>query len=111
MSKNTINPGILNKRIIIQSPPTAKDSYGAPTGDWTDYKTVWASINPIVGKEYFSAETVNNEITHKIRIRYIPGVKPSMRVKYNDRYFEIVGPPINYKEANIELQLMCKELV
>lgn len=100
----------LNKRITIQSPPTAQDSYGELTGSWSDVSTVWASVVPIVGREYFQAETVQSEISHKIRIRYKSGIVPKMRVKFGSRYFEIQSV-LNYKEGNAELQLMCKELI
>ncbi len=102
--------GSLNKRITFQSLQNTENEYGESIQNWTDLKTVWASINPIVGKEYFAAETVNSEISHKIRLRYIEGIKPTMRIKFKERYFNIISV-INYQERNIELQLMCKELV
>lgn len=106
-----MNPGQLNKRITIQQESATQNSFGEPTGTWSDIATVWASINPIVGKEYFAAETVKSEVSHKIKIRYKAGITPDMRVKFGSRYFQIIGPPINFKEQNVELQLMCKELI
>lgn len=102
--------GSLNKKIRFQELQDTENEYGEPIQDWTDLKTVWASINPIVGKEYFAAETVNSEISHKIRIRYTEGIKPNMRIKFKERYFNIISV-INYQERNVEMQLMCKELV
>ena len=104
------NPGDLRHRITLQSPPTTQDSYGAPTGDYTDVATIWANINPISGRELFAAEQFASEITHRVRIRYRAGVTSSMRVKYGDRNFEIMYV-INEYERDRITQLMCKELV
>ena len=53
---------------------------------------------------------VNSEITHKIKLRYVKGILPSMQVLYKTRKFQIISV-INYQEKNCELQLMCKELI
>lgn len=100
----------LRHRITFQKQVSGENEYGEPVSGWEDVKTVWSSVNPVVGKEYFAAETIQSEISHKIRIRYIKGIKPNMRIKFKDRYFSIVSV-INYEERNVELQLMCKELV
>lgn len=107
-----MNPGGLSHRIKIEIQTGRQNEYGEPLniGDEGNYIEVWASITPIVGKEFFAAEKENSEITHKIRIRYASGIKPSMRVNFNNRIFQIMSV-INYQERNSELQLMCKELL
>ena len=77
---------------------------------WNDILSTWANINPISGKEYYSAETINSDLTHKIRLRYRKGITPDMRVIYNDRIFYIISV-INEYEKNTMLQLMCRELI
>jgi SPP1 family predicted phage head-tail adaptor len=101
----------LRHRITIQQKSFIRDTYGQPVEEWSDVFTVWASINPLTGKDLFAAESVQSEITHKIKIRFKLGIKPDMRVRFGDRYFQIISPPINFNERNIELQLMCRELV
>jgi SPP1 family predicted phage head-tail adaptor len=105
-----MNPGELNKRITIQRKKTTLNSYGENIQDWENLITIWASINPIVGKEYFAAETINSEVTHKIKVRYLNIIKPNMRIEFNSRIFTIQSI-INYKENNTELQIMCNEEV
>lgn len=106
-----MNPGELNKRVTFQRSDTGQDGFGQPVEIWIDVVTVWASVNPIVGREFFAAETISSELTHKVKIRYRSGITPDMRIKFSERIFEIKAPPINYKENNTELQIMCKELV
>lgn len=100
-----MDPGKLNKRITFQL-----QDLDSEDEDWKDIATTWANINPISGKEYYSAETINSDLTHKIRLRYRKGITPDMRVLYNGRIFYIVSV-INEFERNSTLQLMCRELI
>lgn len=105
-----MNPSKLRHRITLQLLVETQNDYGEDVKKWEDGATVWASINSLSPREFFAAEKQNSEITHKINLRYVPGILPNMRVKFQNRTFEIIGPPINYEERNIELQLLCKEL-
>ena len=100
-----MDPGKLNKRITFQL-----QDLDSEDEDWKDIATTWANINPISGKEYYSAETINSDLTHKIRLRYRKGITPDMRILYNGRIFYIVSV-INEYEKNTMLQLMCRELI
>jgi len=108
-----INPGKYRHPIIIQKNEKVKKTNGERVTNWVDYFKTRASISPISGKEFFTAETMNNEITHKVTFRYIPNksITPDMQIKFGTRTFEITSPPINFQEANIELQIMCKEVI
>lgn len=110
MSRYRINPGELRHRITIQKLNNSQNEYGEVSELWGDILNVRAGIYPISGKEFFAAETVNSEISHKVKIRYIEGIMPNMRIKFNNRIFSIESV-INFQERNIELQLLCKELI
>lgn len=105
-----MNPGQLRHRITIQQKTRVQNEYGEEIADWVDVASVWASVNPISGREFFAAEAVNSEVTHKINMRYRSGITPDMRVKFKERYFQIIVV-MNLQEKNVELQLLCKELV
>lgn len=105
MSRYRINPGELRHRITFQL-----QDLDSEDEDWKDIATTWANINPISGKEYYSAETINSDLTHKIRLRYRKGITPDMRIIYNDRIFYIISV-INEYEKSTMLQLMCRELI
>lgn len=109
MSRYRINPGEFRHRIIIQKMNKIENDYGELLDTWVDFLEVRAAIYPLSGKDFFAAETTNNEITHKINIRYVQGITSTMRIKLGERYFEITSPPINFQEKNILLQIMCKE--
>jgi SPP1 family predicted phage head-tail adaptor len=81
-----------------------------PQKDWKTFTTVRGEVDPLRGREYIASRQVQAELTHRISIRYIKGIKPSMRVRWGDRIFEIQSV-INPMEKNYEVQLMCKEKV
>ncbi len=105
-----IRAGELRHKVTIQNYTTSPNAVSEPVKTWADYATVWASIEPIRGKEFWDSQQVNAEITGKIKLRYLSGITSKMRVKYETRIFEILSV-INPGEKNRELQLMVKESV
>ncbi|MDZ7370255.1 MAG: phage head closure protein [candidate division KSB1 bacterium] len=105
-----MNPGLFRHRITIQQKTKVQNEYGEEMADWVDVAIVWANVNPISGREFFAAEAVSSEVTHKIHMRYRSGITPDMRIKFKERYFQIVAV-MNLQEKNVELQLLCKELI
>lgn len=100
--------GKLKHRITIQQPTVAKDSVGQEIVTWTDFKTVWAAIEPAVGNVYYTAKQLDAEVSGRIKLRYLTGLEPTMRIKYGDRYFSIVS--ILYpQESRKEVHIMYKE--
>lgn len=102
--------GKLRHRITLQKQVNKPNDYGAVVPTWKNVATVWADVSPISGREYFSAQQVQSEVTTQIWMRYLAGVIPTMRVKFGKRYLEIVSV-MNTQERNVSLQLMCKEVV
>lgn len=102
--------GKLRHRITLQEYIATRDSFGAEVEAWVDIGTVWASIEPLSGREFFAAQQVNAEVSTKITLRYRTGIKPEMRVLFAGRVFEIVSV-INLEEKNIQLVLMCEEVL
>lgn len=100
--------GKLRHRVKLQVYTATRDSFGGEVEAWTDIAELWASIEPISGKEYFASQQINAEVNTKIVIRYKAGVNPKMRIKFGDRFFEIVSV-ICIQEKRKEIHLMCKE--
>lgn len=107
--KSSCSSGTMTKRITFQSMITTQNEYGEPVSGWTDAGTVWASIEPLSGRDFFQAQAVQSEITHKIITRW-SGARPEMRIKYGTRYFDIESV-INEKERGAKYIIMAKEVV
>lgn len=110
MTLYRINPGKYRTPITIQQRQFNEDSYGSTTEDWKDIIHTRAGVFPLSGSEFFKANEINSEITHRVQLRYIPGITPDMRIVLNGRHLMITSV-VNYQERSIELQLYCKELV
>lgn len=102
--------GKLRHRIAIEQAAETQDADGSVIETWSTFATAQVSIEPVSGREYFAAQSTQAEVTHRIYMRFIPGVVPKMRVKYGARIFDILSV-INTKERNVELQLMCRESI
>jgi SPP1 family predicted phage head-tail adaptor len=102
--------GQLRHRITFQQLTVANDTWGHSVETWTDQFDTWASIWPLRGTERMEGLKLDNEITHKVRIRYRSGIHPKMRIKFGTRYFNM-STPINPDERNIYLEFMATEEV
>jgi len=100
--------GWLRHRIVIQELVGTKNSYGEVVQSWQDVATVWASIEPLRGREYVEAAAAQVNVDHRIRIRYRSGISPKMRVKYGERTFQI-NSVVDPREEHKEMELMCEE--
>jgi len=109
-----IDAGKLRKHITFQR----YDGYTDDNGDirkdldehWKKVASTRAAVDPISGREFYTAEQSQSEVTHKIRIRYRRGLENAMRIKMSRRTFEILSI-IDWEERHESLLIMCKELV
>lgn len=103
--------GRLNKRIVISQLVTgspAYDDFGQPNTTWEIVDTVWASIEPLVGREFWAQQQVQSEITVKIKMRYRDDISTGMKAVYGGKTYRIKSI-IDPQEYHKELQLMCSE--
>ncbi len=102
-----MRPGKLRHRLTIQEFTETRDELGDPVETWKDVATVWGSIEPLSGREYYTAEQVNADVTHKVTIRY-RAVEVKNRVLFGDRVF-LIESILNTDERNCELVMVCRE--
>ena len=102
--------GQLRHRITFQQITVANDTFSKSVPTWTDQVTTRAAIWPMRGTERIESMKLDNELTHKVRIRYRQGITPKMRIKFGTRYFN-VRYILNPDERNIYLEMMATEEV
>jgi len=100
--------GRLRHSVTIQQETETKGDHGELTRAWTTFATVRAGIFPLRGREFIDMHVTNNEINHRIEMRYLSGIVPAMRVLFGSRVFEIIVP-LNIESMNRDLHLMCVE--
>lgn len=109
----TLSAGTLRKRITLQQQGTSVDSYGQPVTTWSDVATVWASVEPSVGRELIAAQAVSLDQPTTITIRWQAGLASpkavaAMRAVYDGRIFNIHSVE-NESERNTLLTLPASE--
>ena len=105
-----MQPGDLNKRMTIQYPTKVSDGMGNFTDTWNDSDTIWVALWPISATEVIRSMGAVMIISHRIRARYRRDLRPSWRLRFGNRYFNIVSI-INQGERNEYLDMMAKEAV
>lgn len=101
--------GELKHRIIFQKLVTDTNENGFEMEDWQDYKTVWAAITNLHGREYFEAAAVKAENTVKFKIRYIQNIEPTMRIIFKGKRYNITSID-NIKYANKFIEIKALEV-
>jgi len=109
-----MNPGLFKHRITFQQyNHDAVNDNGFPLPEdqrWSEYKSVWAMIKTLQGREYVQAASTQNENTTRFVIRYTTGLNADMRIVFKTRKFEIESI-INDDERNKTLTIICKEKI
>ena len=103
--------GPLRHRVALQSLTVGSPQQtapGEPDAAWTTTATVWASIEPLAGRELFAAQEHHADVDVRIRIRYRSGMTEKMRVSYDGKLYSIRAV-IDRSLRNWDLELLCQE--
>jgi SPP1 family predicted phage head-tail adaptor len=101
--------GALRHRVEIQSRSMSLSDTGSPSYTWSRHARAYADIQPNTGRESEIASEIAAVQTHLVRIRYVQGVTPRMRILWGTRTFDI-NSVVNVGERGRELQLLCTEV-
>lgn len=104
-----MNVGRMRYRIEIEELTKVIDRDGFVTDEWIPFATIWADITAFSGKEYIESAQTLSEVTSKIYIRNISGLKTTMRVKWKDRILNIQSILID--ERHRFITIMAREVL
>jgi SPP1 family predicted phage head-tail adaptor len=112
-ASTTIAAGELRHRISILRMNVTQDSFGGwQIGDDSIFSAdVPAKIETLTGRELYAAQQKVSEVTHKITIRWQPGILAKMNVLWSDegnRFFQIEDRQ-DPDGRRIRLELLCIE--
>ena len=82
MSEAVIDPGTLNRRLVLEAPVETADGSGGVTRSYSAVATLWAAVEPVGARGEVVADAAGATVTHRIRIRYSPGI--TMRHRFRD---------------------------
>lgn len=101
--------GRLRCLVQLQSRTGTKNSMGETEESWSTFASAWVGIEALSGQEQVVAGQNRSTVTHKVTMRWISGVVPTMRAVYGSRTF-LFGAVMNRDERNKEITIAATEV-
>lgn len=86
-----IEPGKLRERITVQIASGSTNTLGETVLAWSDSTSVWASVDGVSSREALAAGQQETTITHRVRLRHLPGLTQQMRFAWRNRTLNIIS--------------------
>jgi SPP1 family predicted phage head-tail adaptor len=86
-----IDPGKLRERITVQIASGTTNALGETVLSWANSSAVWASVEGVSAREALISGQQETSVTHRLRLRYLPGLTQQMRFSWRSRTLEIVS--------------------
>lgn len=106
--------GKYSTKVIVQRRDESQvTAMNEPDPEWKTYCVVWASLDPISGREFQSGDQTTADVGYRVRMRYsqkTSEITPKMRIWHRDRTFEIVRAS-DVENRHVEMVLDCREVV
>lgn len=102
-----IRPGELNERITIQQHSEGRNALGETVMSWSNFADRWASVEGTTARESLAFGQQAIDITHKVKLRYLPGLTNKMRILWRGRVLEIIS--VLEHASRSEHELICQE--
>lgn len=75
----------------------------------TTFAVVWASVQGVSAREYLLAGQQQVEISHRVKMRYLAGLSPQMRLSWRGRTLEIISI-LEHENRSVH-ELICQEVL
>ena len=85
-----IDPGSLNRRLVLEAPVETADGLGGVTRSYTAVATLWAAVEPVAVRHDVVADAAGATVTHRIVIRYSPDITTRHRFRDGAVVYRIV---------------------
>jgi SPP1 family predicted phage head-tail adaptor len=104
-----LDPGRLRERVTIQQATERRNALGETTLEWETFAERWASVDGLSSREFLLQGQQQTEMSHRVRLRYVPGMTSQMRLLWRGRVLEIASL---LEHANrSEHEALCTERV
>jgi SPP1 family predicted phage head-tail adaptor len=108
--------GNLRHRVTVLDRSEVADGHGGFTQQQTTVCEIWASVQPLGGKELNRAQQVDPRMSHRVMLRYRTDILTRHILVYHDprrgdRELSIVAPPMDVGERHLAIELRCSEAV
>ena len=112
--------GKLRHRVTIQEPVETQNTYGEPEITWANVATaVQVSIEPLRGREFFTARQENADVTVRIEMRHRKDMSVKQKIIHGPTCAcdttateeFLIESVIDIMERHKETHLMCQSFV
>ena len=86
-----IDAGKLRERVTVQIASGTTNALGETVLAWSNSTAVWASVDGVSAREALQSGKQEVAITHRVHMRYLPGLTQTMRFAWRNRTLEIVS--------------------
>lgn len=104
-----IRPGELRERVTVQVASGTTNALGETVLAWSDSSAVWASVEGVSAREALAAGQQDTTISHRVRLRYLPGLTQQMRFAWRGRTLDIIS--LLEHNNRSEHEAVCQEQV
>ncbi len=102
-----MSAGRLNRLVTIEKPCVTRNNIGDEIETWIPIGKVWASVEPLNVREFMIARQAQAEVTTKVRMRYYPNLRQTMRLRCGAMTL-VIESIINPGMANRWLDILCR---
>ncbi|MEM7619807.1 MAG: phage head closure protein [Pseudomonadota bacterium] len=103
-----MNVGQLRRRLDIEQLNRVSDGAGGYATSWVNVDTVWAKVEPKIGRERLIAEQVSSRTNYDIVIRYRSDITAEMRFRDGTQVFHILSF-FDENDQKSYLKCICEE--
>lgn len=98
--------GRLKERVTIQRAVETPDAGGGAAISWQDMAKVWASVEPLSGRDQVEGGGLVGVASYRVRMRRREGITSADRLVWRGVVLDIASPPL--MDAKREMtQLLC----
>ena len=103
-----MNPGFLDRRILIQARTLTQDATGSDVETWANSAQVWARLQPSSGAEATAGDAERTQDRAKFTIRHRSINSLTHRLTHAGKTWNIVGiSEVGGRQAYLELETVA----
>jgi SPP1 family predicted phage head-tail adaptor len=104
-----MDAGKLRERVTVQIASGTTNALGETVLTWANSSAVWASVEGVSAREALIAGQNQVSMSHRVRMRYLPGLTQQMRLSWRSRTLEIIS--LLEHNNRSEHEVICQENV
>ena len=86
-----MDAGKLRERVTVQIATGTTNALGETVLTWNNSSAVWASVEGVSAREALISGQQDTTVSHRVRLRYLPGLTSQHRFSWRSRTLEIVS--------------------